>query len=164
MSSDSLITSERILNYVYDRLNNALKVQISSGSIALELRPGDIEIGAVELKDAETDTRAFIDALHRLAVIADQKHSTGGEPYRMIVSDTPVKLLSTNPNRKKYVVQNLSDEFDFYIGGNSVAYDTGFRVTPYGIFGDEMPYCGVEEIYGVTKPGETVTVVVKEWE
>lgn len=156
---------DRIFNIVFDPETGTLQVQIASGStINTTIVPGDVQIGAVELKDSLTDARAVIDALGRLAVLADNLPSIGGEPFRKIVTDTPTLLLSENQNRKKYFIQNIDENFDIYLGGVGVSTSSGLLAPAFGGFGDEMPYCGVEAIYGISNLGETVEVVIKEWE
>lgn len=166
MSSDTnnFINTERILNLAYDRENNAIVVRLGPGSVSIDLKPGDIQIGAVELKDATTEYRAIIDALGRLATLVDYLPSVGGEPYRVTVTDVPVVLLVENANRKKYFIQNLSEDNGIFIGKSGVSSSTGISVSAFGAFGDEMPYCGKEAIYAVANSGESAVVVVKEWE
>jgi hypothetical protein len=161
---DNLISADRIFNLVFDRETNALTVQLGSGSVALELKPGDIQLGAMELKDANSEFRAAIDALGRLAAIVDHLPSTGGEPFRVTVSDSPTKLLDANPARKKYFIQNLDEDNPIYIGGAAVTDISGLMTPAFGGFGDDMPYCGTEAVYAVASSGLSITVVVKEWQ
>jgi hypothetical protein len=161
---DNLISADRIFNLVFDRENNALTVQLGSGSVALELKPGDIQLGAMELKDADSDFRAAIDALGRLAAIVDHLPSTGGEPFRITVTDSPTKLLDANVSRKKYFIQNLDEDNPIYIGGSLVSDSSGLMAPAFGGFGDDMPYCGTEAVYAIAPSGLSVIVVVKEWQ
>ncbi len=163
--AEGFYSTDRIFNIVFDPDTGTLQVQVASGSeIKATIEPGDIQIGAVELKDANTEARAVIDALGRLAVLADNLPSLGGEPSRKTVTDTPTLLLAENQNRKKYFIQNLDEDIDIYLGGSAVAITTGILAPAFGGFGDDMPYCGIEAIYAIASSGNSVEVVIKEWE
>lgn len=70
--------------YVMNATANPLPVSLTTGSLgSITINPGDIEIGAVELKDATTDQRAIIDPNGRLDV------------YQLPIVTVPTQIIKT---------------------------------------------------------------------
>lgn len=82
------------------------KIAGSKGLYALKttatLSVGDIQLGAVELKNHDTDDRAFIDTLHNLAVKQqlDDKYQ-------------PVNLTTTDANKKDLALSGITEAHKF---------------------------------------------------
>lgn len=95
--------------------------------------------------------------------VAGTPSSVGSDPGNISVNTSPTLLLAANLSRKKLLIQNKSDEITMYLGGAAVDPTSSLVILPFGIYTDEMPYCGTEAIYGVAASG-SINVSVKEWE
>ncbi len=113
-----------------DQLERTKFVEDSSGKVAVNtvISTGDIQIGAVEIKDGTSDTRAGVSSLglavdpQPLTVIYNNTHTVptvtaDAIATTQIVHSVTVKSLSTNT-------------VAVYLGGIGVTITTGFELLP----------------------------------
>lgn len=144
------------------------------GELIVKLLTGDIEIGAVEIKDGDSDTRADVKAgegaENGLVTIPNGTVSVSGVVSTNIataVSGTNVSV-TTSPtlippsalaNRKAFSIYNNGDKTVF-LGHPTVASGTGFPLPAGGAYdGEAKP--GVD-IYGITTTGQC-DIRILEW-
>lgn len=87
------LSTQEVLNSIWDETTEAIKVYMEAG---VTINPGDIQIGAVELKNHDTDDRALIDTDHYLHVRAVQRLQNGGSPVD-ISDSNPMPTTITDP-------------------------------------------------------------------
>jgi hypothetical protein len=120
------------------------------------LTVGDIEIGAVELKNYNTDDRAAINADHELSVV--QRGETGIIAGAVTVGAAEVLLavgVATLANRRVLRVYNNSAAI-IYVGPTGVLTTSGYPILPNG---SEVFY-GAANLYGIAAgAGNNVRVV-----
>jgi len=135
------------------------------------LEIGDIEIGAVELKDGDSDTRADIESdgtKNALFVqanddsmgtqkIKNAKESSASSNTKVTVGNTPTTVIASNSDRRFVVIVNDSDE-DVYLNLSATAViNEGIRINANGGSYIEDIYTGA--ISGIcASGGKNVTV------
>lgn len=135
------------------------------------LEVGDIEIGAVELKDGDSDTRADIESdgtKNALFVqanddsmgtqkIKNAKESSASSNTKVTVGNTPTTVIASNSDRRFVVIVNDSDE-DVYLNLSATAViNEGIRINANGGSYIEDIYTGA--ISGIcASGGKNVTV------
>ena len=152
-------------SWVYAGDDNRLPVDV-------ELSSGDIQIGAVELKDGDTDTRADIESdgtKNALFVqanddsmgtqkIKNAKESSASSNTKVTVALNSTTIIAANSDRRFVVIVNDSDE-DVYLNLSGTAViNEGIRINANGGSYVEDIYTGI--ITGICATGgKNVTVV-----
>ena len=129
---------------------------------------GDIEIGAVEIKDATTDTRAVVNVTYGLSTDVKRDVSTSVRPGsiqdRVSLSTTPaiLKIGETSlAGRHTLTVYNDASKI-VYIGFNDdVTSDDGIQISSgIGITFNFDPL-ELVEVYGVLDEGTTEITIIE---
>lgn len=116
---------QELLNKVYDSSTGALKTNATFG--------GDIEVGAVELKDGGSDTRAAVQAAAAantdVGVVTETKTRRASTATLSNINDTAssTSLLASTATRKGVMVTNDSTS-DLYLKYGATASATSFTV------------------------------------
>lgn len=150
-----------------------LGVDDGNGGMTLKstLTVGDIEIGAVELKDGATDTRATVNAANTArtvgtTVLAVQVIDAAGNvlPSRPVgtptdgsgtitLGGTAQQVFAANVNRRYFVFQNNSD-IDYWInwGVAAVASQPSIQIVAGGSYENPPHFCptGTISVIGAT--------------
>lgn len=158
----------------------------------IEIAPGDVEIGAVEIKDGSTDQRATVTGGGELLVTAtdtipvslaaaiEVANDTGNAlptretPAAVTIDNiadndvsTAESIIAANADRKGFLVQNVEAD------GGEVARVTWDGSTPTATLGAQLrpgaalfmeaPFCGVGAVQAIAESG-TVTLHVTEFD
>jgi hypothetical protein len=70
-------TPQEVLSRIYDSTENAIRSYLIAG---VSIDPGDIQIGAVEIKNYDTDDRQYVDTDHYAHVRSVLRLYNGGSP------------------------------------------------------------------------------------
>lgn len=144
-------------------------VNVVGGSISID--PGDIEIGAVELKNGTDDTRATVTASNALKVdgsavtqpvsgtitATPEKGTSAGTSTGISVGSSSTTILASNASRKEAIIVNDSNETIYLKFGSGAALNSGVRLNANGGTLVENVYTGI--ITGISTSGsKNVTV------
>lgn len=116
-----------ILNLVFDETEGALKAYLTAG---VTIDPGDIQIGAVEIKNHDTDIRCIVDTDHRLYVRSILQLANAG---------SPVDVDGTNavPSTIVDPVQGFSDDlWRFGLDAETIGLMAALNGSATSVFGD----------------------------
>lgn len=165
---------------------------LGSRAEAVSIDPGDVQIGAIEVKDGASDQRATVTAGGELLVTATDtipvslaaaievaNDSGNALPVRESpaavtidnVADNDVStaetVIAANADRKGFLVQNVEAD------GGEVARVTWDGSTPTATLGAQLrpgaalfmetPFCGVGDVQAIAESG-TVTLHVTEFD
>lgn len=128
---------------------------------------GDIEIGAVELKDHDGTDRLEITAANAAKVdgsavvqpVKDDKASSAGTNTAVSVGSSSTTVLAANANRKQAILVNDSDEEMYLKYGATAVANSGLRLNAYGGTLVETVYTGV--IDAICASGSKVITVLE---
>lgn len=151
--------------------SNPLPVSMSAG---VTLQPGDIELGAVEIKDGASDQRASVTAGGELLVTATDIIPTRETPAAVTIDNiadndvtTAESIIAANADRKGFIVQNVE------ASGGQVARVTWDGSTPTAALGVQLvpgaslilsqPEAGVAAVQAIAESG-TVTLHATEFD
>jgi hypothetical protein len=129
---------------------------------------GDIQIGAVEIKDATTDTRAVVNATYGLSTDVKRDVSTsvraGSIQGKVSLSTIPAILkigASSLAGRHTLTVYNDASEI-VYIGFNDdVDSDDGFQISAGAGVTFNFDPAELVEVYGVLDEGTTSITLIE---
>lgn len=152
----------------FDDADNRIRVSIDGGTF--ELTPGDVEIGAVELKNATDDTRAVIGTSTPAAAaggLTTREAPTAGtstQPADITVDATSggVVLLAANASRKSAVIQNTgAATMRLRIDGDPTT-TRGLQIAAGQSFNIGMPFCPTGAIKAIREGSTSTTAAVME--
>lgn len=141
---------------------------------AVTIDAGDVQIGAVELKDQTGSARATVTAGGELLVTATDTIPVVDTPAAVTIDNiadndvsTVETIIAANADRKAFLVQNIEAD------GGQVARVTwdgvdatatlGAQLRPGASLYMETPFCGVAAVKAVAESG-TVTLHVTEFD
>lgn len=124
------------------------------------LEVGDLEIGAVELKDGSSDNRATVDSAGVQSV--KEAANVAGTPTHaadITVDATAggVTLLAANAARKAAIIQNTGTATMRVSIGGTPATNTGFQVAAGGVLRIEAPFCPTGAIKAIREGAVSTT-------
>lgn len=140
----------------------------------VSIDPGDVQIGAIEVKDGATDQRATVTAGGELLVSATDTIPVRETPAAVTIDNvadndvsTAETIIAANADRKGFLVQNVEAD------GGQVARVTWDGSTPTATLGAQLrpgaalfmesPFCGVGAVQAIAESG-TVTLHVTEFD
>lgn len=131
------------------------------------LEASDLQIGAMEIKDHDSDDRLEITSANAAKVdgsavtqpVKDDKASSAGTSSGVSVGNTSTTVLAANANRKEAILVNDSDEEMYLKYGSGATANSGIRLNAYGGNLVETVYTGI--ITGICASG-TKTITVTE--
>lgn len=143
-----------------------IPVEVVSGDVNIEV--GDVQLGAVELKDHDGNTRADIGQAvpaansGGLSVREVPTDGTMANGAQTAVSSTAVEVLAANATRKAAIIQNVGDE-PVRVGATGVTATTGWVSLAAGaVFVLQQPYCPSVAVFAIREGGTDSTVLVSE--
>lgn len=131
------------------------------GRLQVVLASGDIQIGALEIKDGVTDQRATVFNTGALKVSGDSLTSGNGDYGSVTVTATPTVIVGGRPDLKGVLMVPLGT---VYLGlTNSVSSSNGIIMYSGDVYkdGGEGVYTG--DIYGVTSSGSVGVRYQRRW-
>ena len=140
----------------------AIKINDVTGSldISATIEAGDIEIGAVEIKDATSDTRAVVgtDGTSNALIVMQNRANTVGN-NQVVVTAVATVLLAVNANRKGFCLYNNGAK-DCFIGNSGVTSVSGFLLTSGGTYTND-DFTGA--LYAICGGTDSTTVAVLDY-
>lgn len=133
---------------------------------AVSIDAGDVQIGAVEVKDATGSTRAGVSSSGALQVVQVPAAVTIDNIADNAVT-TAETVIPANADRKGFLVQNVEAD-DGQIArvtwdGSTPTATLGAQLRPGAALFMEAPFCGVGAVQAIAESGE-VTLHVTEFD
>lgn len=129
----------------------------------VELEAADIQIGAVELKNADSDDRAVVDVDGALLTTDKITAGTATDTTDVAVAGTAVQLLATNATRKSALIQNVGDAaMRVTTDGSTPTATHGKRLVAGAALSLTSPYCPTAAVSAIRETATSTTANASE--